>query len=83
LIVYSLTTSLSTYEESSVGDWVSITAAEWATLKTTVSETVTAGASDTMMTTNTNLSSGFSNNPVSAIVRQGLGLLATIILETP
>jgi hypothetical protein len=68
LIVYSLTTSLSTYEESSVGDWVSITAAEWATLKTNVSETVTAGASDTMMTTNTNLASGFSNNPVSAIV---------------
>jgi len=68
LIVLSLTTSLSAYEESSVGDWVSITAAEWATLKTNVSGTVTAGASDTMMTTNTNLGSGFSNNPVSAIV---------------
>jgi hypothetical protein len=68
LIVYSLTTSLSAYEESSGGDWVSITAAEWATLKTNVSGTVTAGASDTMMTTNTNLGSGLTQNPVSAIV---------------
>jgi hypothetical protein len=68
LIVYSLTTSLSNYEESSVGDWVSITAGEWATLKTTVSGTVTAGASETMMTTNTNLSSGLVGSAVSAIV---------------
>jgi hypothetical protein len=68
LIVASLTDSLGMYLESSVGDWVSITAAEWATLKTTVSGTVTAGASDTMMTTTTNFASGLTQNPFSAIV---------------
>jgi hypothetical protein len=67
-IVASLTTSLEMYLESSVGDWVNITAAEWATLKTNVSGTVTAGASDTIMTTTTNLGNGLTNSASSAIV---------------
>lgn len=68
LIVASLTTTLSTYTSANTGDWVSITAAEWAVLKSNISGTVSAGASDNMMTTNTNLGSGLTNSASSAII---------------
>ena len=68
LIVASLTTTLSTYDSANAGDWVSITASEWAVLKSNISGTVLAGASDTMMTTTTNLGSGLTGSASSGII---------------
>jgi hypothetical protein len=60
-ITPSLTTSLSAYTAASDGAWVKITASEYSTLKTNVSGTSPAGATDATMTaigTSTNFTTG-------------------------
>jgi hypothetical protein len=67
-IISSLSTSLSAYNSANTGDWVAITLSEWDSLKTNITGTTLAGASQTMMTTTTSLGSGLANSATSAIV---------------
>jgi hypothetical protein len=53
-IIQSLSTSLSTYNAANTDDWVKITSAEYALLKTNVSGTSVAGMTDVNMSNATN-----------------------------